>query len=279
MFGFYKLIILFFPFCFILSDKYQLAIGTMFKNESRWIKEWIEYHKLLGVEHFYLYDNDSSDNYLDIIQPYIQSGLVEVIPWKTGIAPFHNPRQIVQWVGYQLSAFNDCIQRATNEATWLALIDIDEFIFPANGKESLSSLLKNAPLDIATYSFYWKNFGTSGIDSLSSNSLQIEKFIMRLKDNHPNNFHKKCIHRPVAIEYTLVHEPETIKHGYRIETIDSNLIRINHYYTRDREYCRKKRNGYVRDIEKEFNSDFDDSMKIYVQDLKQAMIESGAIIN
>ena len=31
---------------------------TMLKDEADAIVEWIEYHALLGVEHFYVYDNN-----------------------------------------------------------------------------------------------------------------------------------------------------------------------------------------------------------------------------
>jgi len=31
---------------------------TMLKDEADALVEWIEYHALLGVEHFYIYDNN-----------------------------------------------------------------------------------------------------------------------------------------------------------------------------------------------------------------------------
>ena len=53
--------------------KYDLAVCAIFKNEARFLKEWIEFYKLIGVEHFYLYNNFSNDNYQDVLQPYINS--------------------------------------------------------------------------------------------------------------------------------------------------------------------------------------------------------------
>ena len=52
---------------------WDLAIATMFQDEARWLKEWLEYHLLVGVQHFYLYNNLSSDNYQDVLQPYIDA--------------------------------------------------------------------------------------------------------------------------------------------------------------------------------------------------------------
>jgi len=42
-------------FCFLSSQQmeagpYTLAIAAIFKDEAPYLKEWIEYHKLVGVE-------------------------------------------------------------------------------------------------------------------------------------------------------------------------------------------------------------------------------------
>ena len=61
--------------CLFLSScslwhRYPLAICAIFKNEAPWLKEWIIYHhKVLGVKHFYLYNNDSTDNFIEILSP------------------------------------------------------------------------------------------------------------------------------------------------------------------------------------------------------------------
>lgn len=38
-----------------------LSIGAIFKDEAPYLAEWIEFHRLVGVEHFFLYDNLSTD--------------------------------------------------------------------------------------------------------------------------------------------------------------------------------------------------------------------------
>ena len=35
------------------QKKYTVAVCAIFKNESVFLKEWLEYHLLIGVEHFY----------------------------------------------------------------------------------------------------------------------------------------------------------------------------------------------------------------------------------
>ena len=40
--------------------RYELAACLKFKNEARFLAEWIRFHQLAGVEHFFLYYNNNS---------------------------------------------------------------------------------------------------------------------------------------------------------------------------------------------------------------------------
>ena len=51
---------------------YDLAIVAIFKDEGKYLKEWLDYHLLAGVDHFYLYNNDSSDDYAEVLAPYVE---------------------------------------------------------------------------------------------------------------------------------------------------------------------------------------------------------------
>ena len=46
---------------YILKPKpnYKLSICAIIKNENVYLEEWLNYYLLIGVEHFYLYDNES----------------------------------------------------------------------------------------------------------------------------------------------------------------------------------------------------------------------------
>ena len=54
-----------------MTCKYYFSVASMFKNESWSLKEWIEHYKLHGADHVYLVDDFSDDDYLPILQPYI----------------------------------------------------------------------------------------------------------------------------------------------------------------------------------------------------------------
>ena len=66
------------------QKKYTVAVCAIFKNESVFLKEWLEYHLLIGVEHFYLYNNFSEDNYQDILAPYLD-GMARTIRPTAGL--------------------------------------------------------------------------------------------------------------------------------------------------------------------------------------------------
>jgi len=57
-------------------NKYYLSLMSMFKNEAEIMKEWLDHHLGHGVDHFYLVDDNSDDNYGEILKPYIQKKLV-----------------------------------------------------------------------------------------------------------------------------------------------------------------------------------------------------------
>ena len=50
---------------------YNLAVAAIFKDEAPYLREWLDYHLLAGVEHFYLYNNDSTDDYAEMLKPYV----------------------------------------------------------------------------------------------------------------------------------------------------------------------------------------------------------------
>lgn len=65
--------------CYQSSDMVamiDLAIVAIIKNEGQYIEEWLRYHIVAGVQKFFLYDNDSSDNTREILEKYIRAGYV-----------------------------------------------------------------------------------------------------------------------------------------------------------------------------------------------------------
>jgi hypothetical protein len=49
---------------------FTFVICSVFKNESHILEEWINNYLLHGVDHFYLVNDFSTDNFLSIIEKY-----------------------------------------------------------------------------------------------------------------------------------------------------------------------------------------------------------------
>ncbi|MBS3905011.1 MAG: glycosyltransferase family 92 protein [Simkania sp.] len=264
------------------SIKYPhtLAICAMFKNEAPWLKEWIEYHRLLGATHFYLYNNDSTDTYDEVLQPYIDLGVVELIDWSSSkeehaIRGYDN----YAWVPFQIGAYNDCLKhRALSQALWVAVIDIDEFLVPVLGFKSFQTLLEQeARNGTGSLKLFWRVFGTSNIWDLRKDELLTEKLSLRALDHHPWNRNVKSLYRPEAVEICLVHTHERLKKGYKKKRLNPDLFRVHHYWTRTGKCLAQKRNLSEQEstqLTHEFNSIEDYSISPFLPALRQIMHSS-----
>lgn len=71
-----------------MTQRAYLAVCSMFKDEGPYLAEWIEFHRFMGVERFFLYDNLSSDSGRDVLEPLVSAGVVSLvecsIPFERG---------------------------------------------------------------------------------------------------------------------------------------------------------------------------------------------------
>jgi hypothetical protein len=218
--------------------EYTLAITAIFRDDAPYLKEWIEFHRLVGVQHFYMINNLSVDHYLEILQPYIDEGLVDLIDW-----PYEHSI-ITAWNHIQCSAYEQIIKMVRGQVKWLAIIDTDEFIFPVE-KDNLVDLLSKYE-KYGGLSVNWQTFGTSLVSKIPDNKLLIEMLVLGLSETAEINKHVKSIVRP---EYVIgCDNPHYVlyKKGYyqvnsdRVKFtgpfspyIQVDAIRINHYTVRD----------------------------------------------
>jgi hypothetical protein len=149
-----------FLFCllFMVCTKlccYELGVLTLFRDEANYLKEWIEYHRMVGVDHFLLYNDRSSDDWEKVLEPYIKTGLVEVIPW-------HKDADTPLFPTWQVMAYQDGLRRSKGNTKWLAFIDVDEFILPKKNRTVLECLHQYYPSASGVFAC-WRNYGTNKI--------------------------------------------------------------------------------------------------------------------
>ena len=240
---------------------HNFAICAIFKNEAPFLKEWIDYHhKVLGASHFYLYNNDSTDNYQEVLEPYIVKGLAELIDWDS--SEEHAIREQIagsSWNDYQIGAYNDCIKkRALKKVKWLASIDIDEFIVPVQGVETFHKLLKKCSKStlfssVGSIQIQWRVFGTSHVWELNPKKLMIEQLYHRAKDNHGwNRRMVKSINRPEAIDLCYIHHAK-LKKKYKVKKVSSDYYNIHHYWTGTEKRFKEKRLPTYGEVQDQFN--------------------------
>ena len=209
------------------------------KNEKPYLKEWIEYHRLQGVEHFYLCDNESTDGSKEYLKPYIDKKLITYI-YQPGI-------------NQQLKCYQKVVDAYKKDTKWLAIIDIDEYLVPLKSK-SMKKFLKDFD-DVSEVSLHWMNYGDNNLFSRSQ-GLITETFTSHgLNLNHTvksivkpdmvidfNSFganHYVKVHGKSVNEY---HKPVSYMLNFNIS---GDLARVNHYILKSfEEFHHKKSRGH-----------------------------------
>lgn len=230
-----------------------LSVCAIFQDEAPFMKEWIEYHILLGVEHFYLYNDRSTDNFQEILKPYILEGIVDLndCSQMPGDTHFINQRR----------AYTRGLNAAIGRSQWVAFIDLDEYIVPKRCRD-LRVMLENYS-DRLGVIINWRKFGTSGyweipqgrllIETLTRCSLlddednQISKSIIQI-DKLPSAYFDQAYVRQNRVD--LVHFQKWVN-GRRVGPITNGLwsqhhmpiseAQINHYWCRNEKYYLEKK--------------------------------------
>lgn len=190
----------------ITFPKYRLAIGSIFKNESWNLKEWLEHYLREGVEHFYLIDNGSTDNYEEILKPYIEQNIVTL---------FKDSRRHVQE-----RVYNTLIKPiAKKETEWLIICDLDEFIYSRKQYPRIIDYLNSLSKDVSIVILVWKMFGSSGfikhpnsiVQNMTKRKLYNGQGTTCLGIHDPSFNYTKNIMRIKNIEHIKIHNTQTIK--------------------------------------------------------------------
>lgn len=204
-----------------------LAVGAIFRDEARYLPEWIEFHRKQGVERFYLYENNSDDD------------------WEAALAPFGDVVELRRWPEHpgQYSAYADCLDRHRADTRWIAFLDIDEFLFSPTGR-SLPDVLSGFKR-VPGVAVNWRIYRTNGHEVPPEGSV-IENYPIPEPDNDPVNRLVKSIVFP-AMTSSRVESPHSFRHyaplvGEDLRPIrgpfrdppTADLLRVNHYLTRSR---------------------------------------------
>jgi len=196
------------------------SLCCIIRNEARYLEEWIEYSRMIGVEHFYLYDHASSDNTSAVLSGYISAGIVTLHQWE--------------FPGYpQREAHSHCTHRYAHATTWLGLMDVDEFIVPVRA-QTLVPLLHFFDQEPIVLRLQAAMFGTSG-HVLRPVGLVVENYVMRnVSTQWPINPQHKVWFRPGSglIMLPSIHAVDVFSDGVTHLDVHEHDAYYNHYRTK-----------------------------------------------
>jgi len=192
-------------FEFLLSSKgfrsepvYKLVAQTRIdlQSEVLYVEEWIHYHILLGVEHFYIYD--SYGGAFNILEKYTKMGLVTYVPWFfPGLNPYNS----------QIVAQNHALYYfGKNSAVWMTVHDIDEYVFPVKNDSIIPTLDRNfqEKNDIGALMLRKWDYGSEkNTTNISPTALTFDIYQRRAKEVIFDNREKGILHTQNAIHYSV----------------------------------------------------------------------------
>lgn len=192
----------------------NLAIAAIVKNEADALLEWLAFHRLVGVGHFLIADNDSNDGTRDLLLSLSRIGLVTLFDFPN--QGDEKPQQ---------PAYTKILQNCPANIDILAFVDADEFMLPMNGEVSLLPFVNRVFSDpaIGAVALNWAIFGSSG-KLFHENGLVIERFINRATQSHPTNHHYKSMVRPQLVKFFPNPHHALLTSGRYIDVLGNDLI-------------------------------------------------------
>lgn len=213
--------------------KYTLSICAVFKNEARYLKEWIEYHQLVGVDHFYLYTNNTSDRSLNVLRPYIKKGVVTLTNWPDFLGDLPEEKTFMWALATQTSAFEHAIHvKGKEETKWLAIVDISEFLVPIQSMKLLDILERYDEYPGITLTS--DHFDGSRIDITPKRNLLIEtiEMIGDPQENIQKSFEKTIFKPEMVASFTWPPYKCCFKNNQPALALSGSEMRVNHYANR-----------------------------------------------
>ena len=236
-----------------VETEHYLSIAACVKDEGRYLREWIEYHLWAGVDHFYIYDNGSTDNTKEALSPYIARGIVTYHYWVEERKKYKKKQQ--------LQIYLDAVSRYKHCTRWMALIDADEFMALSDegkrqfgSEKGLASFFRQRE-QCPGIGINWVCFDGGGHEAMPKSGYVIDNYTRAYAGQ---NVYKtrgiKSVVQPLEVTFAGVHyceykggklkrgadengRPLPVDWNFRTRTLrrQAELIRLHHYYSKSKE--------------------------------------------
>jgi len=185
------------------------------------IKQWIDYHLLLGVGHFHIYDRKG--NLEKGLKSYIAKGVLTLHPW-----PMFDTKW--DWAYDQQMSHDACMLRHRHAHEWLFFIDTDEFLhFNLEDRDINSYLAQVEAVDPGIAQVMFQSVFFGGPSNMDAAYL-FEEFTHR--SNLTAGWREKPVIHASSVRFMWTHFASRLLCG---KTIMANpaAARLNHYMIAD----------------------------------------------
>lgn len=261
------------------SGKFKLSVVAIVKNEEKYLLEWIAYHRVIGVDHFLIYNNESTDGTEEILKSLSKAGIVTYLNWPT-----HPERAAICGLSPQLCAYWNGWSNLFGQSEWIAFIDADEFIM-LNRHEEISEFLDSCA-NFSGIALNWKMFGSSG-EQYYHDEPVIKRFTMSKQSggiktiaktekilcisNHPHS----C--RFIDSHYYYPDKTSATEDSSKWRHIDYSIALLNHYFTKSREEWTEKRERGMGILDKVGNMKYRSDEEFYSADAGCKTVDTGIL--
>lgn len=217
------------------AQSLPIVVGSMIKDEESYIAEWIAHWLGLGVSHFFIYNNNSTDGTVQRLAPLCAAGLVTIIEWPVERG--------------QIAAFNHCLSLSRSISDWLGFFDTDEYLV-LHKHSTIFDYLESLNADQVLIP--WKNFGYCGKRERPL-GLTIASYLYpfveaRVSVKHffrPHSVQRSGVHSstPTATCRIVFENGAEAKHQNFQEYPQYKMAQINHYKRSLNEFTQRVSKG------------------------------------
>ncbi len=246
-------------------ERYDVSAYTMIRNKTYELIEWIEYHLMIGIEHFYLYDHLSSDNLEVFLRSYLERNIVTIIRWS------YYPPKGGHFNIIQSAAMNHALKNFGPFNRWMGYFDVDEYFQIMNMKKlSVGSI----PLASLLDQQFPESQYPGGVQFLNC---PISCFLtqMGIISSRYKLLFEKCRHiiipRDCQKRTKVFIRPRNVPIMQNIHGLEHGIIYANSLKSASFAQFRHYHYGIVTSDSSQ-NGTLDTSMDIFIKDLKERVI-------
>jgi hypothetical protein len=208
-----------------LAPRVALSICSFVRREGWFLVEWLEWHLSAGFRDIHLYFHEMDEFDFKIVQAYVARGLITVDVLPKIVLKLHH--------GYwQTLAMSHCFGKYNGTASWVAVIDTDEFLVSPwksnrTAVEGFESLLIG---DSEPSAFRIQQVGFSH-ESIGPFHPDVSTFRRYREHSVPAGWGgHKTMSRMENVESYAIHHPGALRGHYKIA--DAKFIFLAHFFSR-----------------------------------------------